>query len=141
MESIVSKFDNIKDWLKEGAGESTKFHCYLMELALALNAVKALEEENKKLQAFKDYVHKRLDDAGVPVDPDSIHKEHGCRIGGRLDFVFQENARLREALEWAKSVFLRLADEGKYPEFLFVENGGDGIMPIVKALQHTEVKQ
>lgn len=58
-----------------------------------------------KLQEFKDYVHKRLDDAGIPVDPESTHKEHGCRIGGRLDFVFdkilkleQENERLNQLL-------------------------------------------
>lgn len=40
-----------------------------------------------KLQAFKDYVHQRLDAMGVPVDPESPHKAAGCRIGGRLDYV------------------------------------------------------
>lgn len=39
------------------------------------------------LQKFKEYVHQRLDEAGVPVDPDSPHKAEGCRIGGRLDYV------------------------------------------------------
>lgn len=49
------------------------------------------DDENQKIKAleqFKAYVHKRLDDAGVPVDPDSPHKAEGCRIGGRLDVVF-----------------------------------------------------
>lgn len=55
---------------------------------------RASAAENQKLQAFKDYVHKRLDDAGVEVDPESEHKEHGCRIGGRLDIVLRERAEL-----------------------------------------------
>ncbi len=47
-----------------------------------------VEKERDHLVKFKDYVHKRLDDAGVPVDPESVHKAAGCRIGGRLDWVF-----------------------------------------------------
>ena len=46
------------------------------------------------LQAFKDYVHQRLDDAGVTVDPESPHKAAGCRIGGRLDEVLGKLATL-----------------------------------------------
>lgn len=49
--------------------------------------VKALEAERDKLAAFKAYVHKRLDAAGVPTDPESPHRAKGCRIGGRLDDV------------------------------------------------------
>lgn len=41
----------------------------------------------EKLEAFKAYVHKRLDDAGIPADPPSPHRESGCRIGGRLDIA------------------------------------------------------
>lgn len=52
--------------------------------------------EIEKLQAFKDYVHQRLDEAGVPVDPESPHKAAGCRIGGRLDEIF---AQLQQAYE------------------------------------------
>jgi hypothetical protein len=44
-------------------------------------------EELAKLRAFKAYVHKRLDEMGVPADPESPHKAEGCRIGGRLDEV------------------------------------------------------
>jgi len=41
-----------------------------------------------KLVEFKKYVHKRLDDAHVPADPDPEHtKTHGCRIEGRLNWV------------------------------------------------------
>lgn len=45
--------------------------------------------ERDKLQRFKDYVHARLDAAGVPVDPESSYKAEGCRIGGRLDWVLE----------------------------------------------------
>ncbi len=51
-----------------------------------LNAEMA-KAERDKLQKFKDYVHGRLDAAGVPTDPDSPHKAEGCRIGGRLDIL------------------------------------------------------
>ena len=50
-------------------------------------AMDSLKLERDKLRVFKDYVHKRLDDAGVEKDPESAHKANGCRIGGRLDIV------------------------------------------------------
>lgn len=49
--------------------------------------IKELEAQLNKLAAFKKYVHERLDEAGVPVDPESPHKDEGCRIGGRLDWL------------------------------------------------------
>ena len=42
-----------------------------------------------KLQAFKDYTHKRLDEAGIEKEPNGEHSEHGCRIGDRLDIALQ----------------------------------------------------
>lgn len=53
-----------------------------------------LREEVAKLQKFKDYVHKRLDEAGVPADPDSPHRAEGCRIGGRLDIVLAKPRKI-----------------------------------------------
>lgn len=39
-------------------------------------------------ERFKAYVHQRLDDAGVPHDPDPSHtRTHGCRIAGRIDWM------------------------------------------------------
>lgn len=40
-----------------------------------------------KLQAFKDFVHRRLDEAGIPTHPDGPHSKEGCRIGDRLDIA------------------------------------------------------
>lgn len=65
-------------------------------IRLVEETVDDLMAERDKLAAFKAYVHKRLDDAGVPVDPESTHKAEGCRIGGRLDAVFAESAALAE---------------------------------------------
>lgn len=57
-----------------------------------------LTAERDKLLAFKEYVHRRLDEAAVAADPESPHRAEGCRIGGRLDPVFAERDRLRKAL-------------------------------------------
>lgn len=41
-----------------------------------------------KAEAFKAYVHKRLDDAGVPADPEPAENaKHGCRVEGRLNYL------------------------------------------------------
>lgn len=67
----------------------------------------AVTAERDKLKKFKEYVHTRLDAAGVPVDPESSHKAEGCRIGGRLDIVLdgkvkQERDELRELIRRVK---------------------------------------
>ncbi len=40
-----------------------------------------------KLRKFKSFVHCRLDDMGIPTNPDGPHSKEGCRIGDRLDIV------------------------------------------------------
>ena len=50
----------------------------------ALKDRERLLEEVEKLAKFKAYVHRRLDEAGVPVDPESRHKADGCRIGAAM---------------------------------------------------------
>lgn len=49
--------------------------------------IKELESERDALQRFKDFVHKRLDDMGIPTHPDGEHSKAGCRIGDRLDII------------------------------------------------------
>lgn len=57
--------------------------------------VLALVAEVEKLQAFKAYVHKRLDEAGVPPDPEPAENaKHGCRIEGRLNQVLGPPKRI-----------------------------------------------
>jgi hypothetical protein len=57
----------------------------------------ALKEENailhakvEKLQAFKDFVHNRLDEAGIEKEPNGEHSKNCCRIGDRLDIALQQ---------------------------------------------------
>lgn len=63
--------------------------------------------------AFKTYVHKRLDDAGVPVDPESPHKAEGCRIGGRLDVLIGERDELRKQLAELRTVIAGQSDANR----------------------------
>ena len=69
-------------------------------------AAPKLLSERDELQRFKDYVHYRLDEAGVPVDPDSPHKAEGCRIGGRLDVLIAKfSQRQPDVLEYPAMCF------------------------------------
>lgn len=58
-----------------------------------------LETEVEKLNDFKNYVHFRLDDAGIEKYPNGIHSEHGCRIGDRLDIVLKASAENKAKAE------------------------------------------
>jgi hypothetical protein len=59
----------------------------------------ALRARAEKAEAFKAFVHDRLDRAGVPFDPDPAHNAAcGCRIGGRLDHLIGERDALRQRL-------------------------------------------
>ena len=62
--------------------------------------IAAQATEIAALQAFKDYVHGRLDDAGVATHPDGPHSAAGCRIGDRLDIVLGQLEGYRQALEY-----------------------------------------
>jgi len=59
----------------------------------------------------------------------------------KLDATEFENSQLKKqveilknACEWSKEQFKKLADEGRYPEFMLSQNGGEGIMPLVNAI-------
>lgn len=57
--------------------------------------IRELMLECEKLEAFKKFVHDRLDSIGIPTDPESVHRDAGCRIGGRLDIVENLISQLR----------------------------------------------
>ncbi len=71
------------------------------------------DAEIVRLQAFKDYVHARLDAAAIPTHPNGEHSKAGCRIGDRLDIVV---AALEEgaihATAWRTLGYVL----GKFPE-------------------------
>lgn len=116
----------ISDALKIGIEESRA------EAALSL-----LEDKDlviKALQDFKDYVHTRLDAAGVPENPQPPkHALEGCRIGDRLDWVLgREWLRRGEQLEATMGNIYR---EGKHPlptgmYRLFWKSGGSDLAAV-----------
>lgn len=59
------------------------------EAATLLEQRDLAQSQRDALQAFKDFVHRRLDEAGVPTHPDGPHSKEGCRIGDRLDIVLR----------------------------------------------------
>lgn len=64
-----------------------------------LEEVKKLTAERDKLQAFKDFVHARLDAGGVTKNPNGPHSAEGCRIGDRLDIVLAAYAAQNSSTE------------------------------------------
>lgn len=80
------------EWLRTVDRDDDDFE----ELSVILAHVDAL-------QAFKTFVHARLDRAGVPADPPGEHRDAGCRIGQRLDAVFTERDTLRAQVEAARA--------------------------------------
>lgn len=64
------------------------------------------------LQAFKDYVHERLDAAGVPTHPEGKHSAAGCRVGDRLDIALDAQAATIADLV---GLALQYRDDLKYP--------------------------
>lgn len=62
----------------------------VVELRAALAAAATTEAA---LKAFKSYVHRRLDEAGIPTHPNGAHSKQGCRVGDRLDIALAAEAR------------------------------------------------
>jgi uncharacterized protein YPO0396 len=90
----------------------------LLATSQAAAEVDSLRARLDKLQAFKDYVHQRLDAAGVPADPEADkNAEHGCRIEGRLNFVEATADSLRAQLEEVRKPLAMLSQ----PEALRLE--------------------
>jgi hypothetical protein len=82
----------------------------------AVAEIRALRAERDALQRFKDFVHRRLDTAGVPTHPDGPHSKEGCRIGDRLDLVVGErDAALARVVECEKALELVLMFHGAGP--------------------------
>ncbi len=64
-----------------------------------LDCAKSLAADRDALLKFKTWVHDYLDSKGIPTHPGGPHSKEGCRIGDRMDLVFAELDRLREAMK------------------------------------------
>lgn len=53
----------------------------------ATKQISDLQADVSRLVAFKEYVHGRLDAAGIAREPNGEHSKAGCRIGDRLDLA------------------------------------------------------
>jgi hypothetical protein len=54
------------------------------------------------LQAFKEFVHRRLDEMGIEKEPNGKHSAQGCRIGDRLDIVASSLRGFEDALRYCR---------------------------------------
>ena len=64
----------------------------VVELERSLTAAEA---ERDALLRFKRFVHSFLTQRGVPEDPPGKHRDEGCRVGQRLQYVCDERDALR----------------------------------------------
>lgn len=86
------QLNNAVDYVRKLEAENKKLRAAANEVADEVDSVKAQLAEAKaavmKLQRFKDWVHARMDDLGVPTDP-YIEKTQatGCRIGSRFEYL------------------------------------------------------
>lgn len=70
-------------------------------------ATENLRKERDRLLGFKSYVHRRLDVAGIENTPKGPHADAGCRIGQRLDVVFQKLDDARTETERVKAAIAK----------------------------------
>lgn len=62
------------------------------------DCVRFMQDAIDALQKFKDFTHDTLDTMDIPHDPPGPHKDAGCRIGQRLEWIKVERTNLRKAI-------------------------------------------
>lgn len=103
--------------------------------ALAHPAGRDILEELERAKAFKAYVHKRLDEAGVPANPEpEKNAQHGCRIEGRLNFLLADLERKTKAIDEAIDLATSLAGMAEAGAG-FVEHWGERVLQVVRPLR------
>lgn len=109
--------------------------------------VDGLELRIRELEAFKAYVHQRLDAMGVLHSiPESEHDKAGCQVGGRLDWAEKQLAAEREVSDKLEKALYRLLSsldaEGAYREELIdiATSGANNALAEVAALRKGQSK-
>lgn len=65
---------------------------------IGIDDPQAFRDKCDALQRFKDWVHAYLDGKGIPHHPPGVHGAEGCRIGDRMDYVFDRLAAFPESV-------------------------------------------
>lgn len=84
--------EKLKDWAELNGYTNGNLKIIIGELEAAELYAGQTKQQIDALQKFKDYVHKRLDDAGIEKEPNGEHSKAGCRIGDRLDIVLKQSS-------------------------------------------------
>jgi hypothetical protein len=101
-----------------------------LESALATERDRAAKGE-----AFKSWVHARLDQGGVPTHIDGPHSREGCRVGDRMDFVFNALATERAARERAETERDVAIQEAAEWISIYVRSENGGYQTMTEALE------
>lgn len=68
------------------------------------------ESRAEKAEKFKRWVHAYLDSKLVPHHPPGIHGAEGCRIGDRMDWVFDDRESICKRAEKAEAALASLLE-------------------------------
>ena len=110
----VERFDEDHDsW--PGGYRSYKVQCAweAWQAAQEEGLVADLKRQLAARQAFKDFVHQKLDAMGVATHPHGEHSKKGCRIGDRLDLIELERADLKHQLNLKECALMGSQDRVK----------------------------
>jgi len=128
-----SALDRLHDRCREDLGGAVSVSSVMLMYLIQVyrtyrpRLVRAIEELQRRVaerQAFKDFVHRRLDEAGIPTHPDGPHSKEGCRIGDRLDLVLEPPVIDRDEIARVLEI---VADDG-LPEPRDIDVATDAIL-------------
>jgi hypothetical protein len=78
---------------------------------VAMVRLEEAEKGREKAEAFKTWTHAYLDNKGVPITVEDEHLAAGCRIGGRMDWVFASLASVTKERDEAAGAWSRAQDQ------------------------------
>lgn len=96
-------------WSWQGDGED-HLESLVCPVLIPAPALQAIIDRADKLQAFKVFVHARLDQMGVPAEfPDGPHTREGFRVGDRFDWLWARRTDLITACKESRAALVESA--------------------------------
>ena len=93
----------MSEYGQEALEQASKLYFGEAPIAAIAGAIQAERNKADALAAFKAWTHSWLDAHGVPADPDPEKtRATGCRIGGRMEWLWARRDALREELKVAR---------------------------------------